>query len=440
MASSSIVKSPRIMLPSSLEPLKDKNFALFWFGAFLSSIGFWIQTVGQGWQVLQMTNSALLLGLVVFAATLPNIVLSLFGGVIADRFNRRWLLVITQTVYMTTAALLGILTTLHIITVWQIIVLALVNGIFSSVGFPAWQTFIGELVQPGQLKQGIALNSMQFNLSRVVGPAIGGLSVGIFGIAGSYYLNALSFIAVLFPLFILHTVARQRLSEQKSMWRGLGTGLRYVRQRPELQMTLLLQFLIAFLVFPYVTLLPIFAGDIFRIGATGLGILNASAGIGAMIGAILVVLLTRRIEHSVRVLMLLCVVGGGTCIAFALSGSIGASLLLLLVLGTCTVMSMTLTNTAVQSMTPPDMRGRVLSIWVMLTFGLAPLGNLVAGWVAQSLGAPVTLAIGGSLCAVGGLVVALIHLQKMAHVKHSEHVEHIGESPFVQAKTVRKAS
>ncbi len=439
MASSSL-KSHRIMLPSSLEPLKDKNFALFWSGAFLSSIGFWIQTVGQGWQVLQMTNSALLLGLVVFAATLPNIVLSLFGGVIADRFNRRWLLVITQTAYMTTAILLGLLTTLHVITVWQIIGMALINGTFSSVGFPAWQTFIGELVQPEQLKQGIALNSMQFNLSRVVGPAIGGLSVGIFGIAGSYYLNAISYLAVLFPLFVLHTVRKQRLSEQKSMWRGLGAGLRYVRQRPILQMTLLLQFLIAFLVFPYVTLLPIFAGDIFRIGATGLGILNASAGIGAMLGAILVVLLTRRIEHSLRVLMLLCVAGGGTCIAFALSRSMEASLLLLIVLGMCTVMSMTITNTAVQSMTPEDKRARVLSIWVMLTFGVAPLGNLVAGWVAQSLGAPLTLAIGGCLCVVGGLAVALTHLQKEAHVEQVEDGEEVGEQELVRAREVGKAS
>src|SRR5579863_9875408 len=120
MASSSVLKSPRMMLPSALEPLKDKNFALFWSGAFLSSIGFWIQSVGQGWQVLQLTNSALLLGMVVFAATLPNIVLSLFGGVVADRFNRRWLLVGTQLVYMSTAIILGILTTLHVITVWQI--------------------------------------------------------------------------------------------------------------------------------------------------------------------------------------------------------------------------------------------------------------------------------------------------------------------------------
>ena len=444
MASSSLLKRPLFVLPSALEPLKDKNFALFWSGAFLSSIGFWIQTVGQGWQVLQLTNSALLLGLVVFAATLPNIVLSLFGGVIADRFNRRWLLVITQTAYMTTATLLGVLTTLHVITVWQIIALALVNGTFSSVGFPAWQTFIGELVQPEQLRQGIALNSMQFNLSRVVGPAIGGISVGIFGIAGSYYLNALSYLAVLFPLFILHTVRKQQLSEQKSMWRGLGEGLRYVSQRPVLQMILLLQFLIAFFVFPYVTLLPIFAGNIFRIGATGLGLLNAAAGTGALIGALLVVMLTKRMHHSVRMLALLCMIGGGACIAFALSRSLQPSLLLLVITGSCTVMSMTITNTTVQSMTPENKRARVLSIWVMLTFGIAPLGNLVAGWVAQAIGAPSTLASGGLLCVVGGLTVALFYLQRAIRgqlVEDEEEVEGIEDVvERVQIRGVGKAS
>ncbi len=444
MEKTSLSKRSLFVFPAALEPLKDKNFALFWLGAFLSSIGFWIQTVGQGWQVLQLTNSALLLGLVVFAATLPNIVLSLFGGVIADRFNRRWLLVITQTAYMTTATLLGVLTTLHVITVWQIIIMALINGTFSSVGFPAWQTFIGELVQPEQLRQGIALNSMQFNLSRVVGPAIGGLSVGIFGIAGSYYLNAISYLAVLFPLFILHTVRKQQLSEQKSMWRGLGEGLRYVSQRPALQMVLLLQFLIAFLVFPYVTLLPIFAGNIFHIGATGLGILNAAAGTGAMVGSILVVMLTKRMHHSVRVLALLCMIGGSSCIAFALSRSLQPSLLLLVITGSCTVMSMTITNTTVQSMTPENKRARVLSIWVMLTFGIAPLGNLVAGWVAQMIGAPSTLASGGLLCLVGGMAIALYYLQKVLRGEHVEDMADVEDIEDViervQIRGVGKAS
>ena len=161
--------------------MATRDFSIFWVGAFLSSIGFWVQAVGQGWQVLQLTNSALLLGFVGFAATLPNIVLSLFGGVVADRFNRRHLLLLTQTIYMCTATLLGVLTSLHIIAVWQIILIALTNGTFSTIGWPAWQAFIGELVEPHELKQGIALNSTQFNLSRVVGPAIGGFSIAMVG-------------------------------------------------------------------------------------------------------------------------------------------------------------------------------------------------------------------------------------------------------------------
>src|SRR5579872_7433391 len=408
MASHFPAKRHFFTLPASLHPLVEKQFGLFWSGAFLSSIGFWIQTVGQGWQVLQLTNSALLLGMVVFAATLPNIVLSLFGGVVADRFNRRWLLVGTQVVYMSTAIILGVLTTLHIITVWQIILMALINGTFSSVGFPAWQAFVGDLVQPAQLKQGIALNSMQFNLSRVVGPAIGGLSIGVFGLAGSYYLNALSYLAVIIPLLLMHTLRHERKEQQQGMWRGLREGLSYARQRPLLQMALLLQFTIAFLVFPYVTLLPIFARDIFHIGATGLGLLNAAAGTGALLGAILVVAISQRLENGLRSLMLLCLIGGVTCLAFALSNSEDASLLLLILLGSCTVMSMTVTNTALQSMTPEHMRGRVLSLWVMVAFGFAPFGNLVAGWIAQSIGAPMTLAFSGSLCAVIALCIALL--------------------------------
>jgi len=399
-------KRGSFLFPPSLRPLTQKTFGLFWVGAFLSSIGFWIQSVGQGWQVLQLTNSVFLLGLVTFAATLPNIVLALFGGVVVDRMSRRHLLLGTQIVYMSTALLLGILTTLHWITVWQIIVLALINGICSSVGFPAWQAYVGDLVPPEQLKQGIALNSMQFNLSRVVGPAIGGISIGLVGIAGSYYLNALSYLAVLIPLLLLRPRQKQRSAAAQGIWQGLLEGLHYVRMRPAVQMALLLQFMIAFLVFPYVTLLPVFARDIFHIGPTGLGVMNAAAGIGAFLGAILVVALSQRMKRNLRVLLLLCITGGLACIVFALSASLTLALLLLVVLGACTVMSMTVTNTTLQSMSPDEMRGRVLSIWVLFTFGLAPFGYLVAGWVAQVIGASTTLLIGGTLCAMLALLIA----------------------------------
>ena len=397
-----------IVLPVSLHPLKDKNFAPLLFGSFLSSIGFWVQSVGQSWQVLQLTNSAFLLGLVGFAALFPNIVLSLFGGVIADRVNRRPLLIGTQIIFLSTATLLGILTTLHIITVWQIILMALINGTFNTVGIPAWQAFIGDLLELEQLKQGIALNSMQFNLSRVIGPALGGFSIGVFGIAGSYYLNAISYVAVIIPLILIHPRHRERTSRQQGMWQDLREGLSFARKRPSLRVILLLQFIIAFLVFPYIVLLPIFARDIFHIGAPGLGVLNSASGIGALSGAILLVVLSQHLKRGKFLLALLCVLGGLASLAFALINVLNVAILLLIALGACTVMSMTSTNTALQLLTPEHMRGRVLSLWVMTALGLAPFGNLLAGWVAQSIGAPSTLAIGGSLCACGALFIAAI--------------------------------
>ncbi len=397
-------------LPLSLRPLADKNFGVFWTGAFLSSVGFWIQNVGQGWQVLQLTNSALLLGLVSFAATLPNIIFSLLGGVVADRLDRRRLLICTQVFYMLTALLLGIFTTLKIVNVWDILLVALVNGIVSTVGLPAWQTFVGDLVPVDQLKQGIALNSTQFNLSRVIGPAIGGLSVGLLGIAGSYYLNALSYVAVIIPLILMrpHLRPRKQQQQRESIWQGLRVGLAHARRSPVLQIVLVLQLITGFLVFPYLTLLPVFANNVFHIGATGLGLLNSAAGIGALAGALLLVALSQRIHDGARFLLIVSVLAGLACLAFALAGNVILALPLLTLLGATSVLSATMTNTTVQTMVPEAIRARVLSLWILINFGLAPFGNLCAGWAAQSVGAAWTLGIGGAVCVLSVIVVSLV--------------------------------
>jgi MFS family permease len=398
-------------LPSSLRPLADKNFGVFWAGAFLSSMGFWIQNVGQGWQVLQLTNSALLLGLVAFAATLPNIIFSLVGGVVADRLDRRRLLICTQVIYMLTALLLGIFTTFKIINVWHILAVALINGVVSTVGLPAWQTFVGDLVPPDQLKQGIALNSTQFNLSRVIGPAVGGLSVGLLGLSGSYYLNALSYVAVIIPLVFIRPQLHAQQAEQKqqeSLWQGLRVGLSHARQRPVLQILLVLQLVTGFLVFPYLTLLPVFADSIFRVGATGLGLLNAAEGVGALSGSLLLIMLSQRIQDGARFLLIVSALAGVACLAFALVSNIVLALPLLALLGATSVLSTTMTNTTVQTMVPENVRARVLSLWILIAFGLAPFGNLCAGWVAQSAGAAWTLGVGGVACVLGTIIISLI--------------------------------
>ncbi len=262
---------------------------------------------------------------------------------------------------------------------------------------------------PEELKQGVALDFMQFNLSRVIGPALGGISLGVLGIAGSYYLNSISYVAVLLPLLFIRTTHGQYTAERQSVWKGLGEGFRYVRQHLALQLALLLQFLLAFLGFPFATLLPLFAADIFRVGAQGLGMMNAMAGGGAFIGALLFLLVSQHIQRTLRLMILLCAIGGSACLAFA--HDVRVALPILTVLGVCTVLPLALTNTAIQLMTPEEMRGRVLSVRIMITFGLAPFGNLLAGWVAQNIGAQMTLALSGGLCVIITLLIAAIQMR-----------------------------
>ncbi len=412
MSSSISLKERSRTLASTLHPLSEKNFSIFWIGSFLSSIGFWIQTVGQGWQVLQLTQSALLLGLVTLAATVPNLIFSLFGGVLVDRWDRRTVLFCTQAVYMTTALLLGVLTTLHLIVVWEILVAALVNGVVSAIGLPAWQTFVTDLVPSKELRQGVALDFMQFNLSRAVGPALGGISVGLVGIAGSYYLNSVSYIAVLLSLLLVHAEHKQLVAKRQSVWQGLGEGIAYVRQHLALQLALLLQFLLAFLVFPFATLLPIFAANIFHVGAEGLGVLNAVTGIGALTGALLFLLMSHRLQRTLRLMIILCMIGGSACVAFAFAYNIMLALPALVVLGVCSVLPLVVTNTAIQMMTPDGMRGRILSIRILITFGLAPFGNLLVGWVAQNIGAQMTLALSGGLCLLVTAMIAVLQVRQ----------------------------
>ena len=412
MSFSISLKESSRSLASTLHPLAEKNFSIFWAGSFLSSVGFWIQSVGQGWQVLQLTQSALLLGLVTLAATVPNLVFSLFGGVLVDRWDRRTLLFCTQSIYMVTALSLGILTTLHVILVWEILVAALINGMVSAIGLPAWQTFVTDLVPAKELKQGVALDFMQFNLSRAVGPALGGLSLGLVGIAGSYYLNSVSYIAVLLSLLFVHANHKRLIAKRQSVWKGLSEGVAYVRQHVALQLALLLQFLLAFLVFPFATLLPIFAGNIFHIGAQGLGFLNAVTGIGALTGALLFLLMSTRLQRTLRLMIILCIIGGGACVAFAFAYNVLIALPALVVLGVCSVLPLVVTNTAIQAMTPEHMRGRILSFRILITFGFAPFGNLLVGWVAQNIGAQMTLALSGAMCLLITGMIAVVHVRQ----------------------------
>ena len=329
----------------------------------------------------------------------------------ADRFNRRYLLLGTHLVFMLTSTLNGVLTTLHIITVWQIMVIALINGIVSSISFPAWQTFVSDLVPQSQLKQGIALNSVQFNLSRVIGPALGGISIGVFGLAGSYYIRAASFIAILLSLLVISSSQHKTEAKQESMWKQVNEGLIYVKRSPSLQLLMLMVFLIVFLVFPYATLLPLFAGNIYHVGAKGLGLLDGSAGIGALCGSLVIVMLTQRMKDGKRVLAIACALAGLACLLFGVMPNALTAMPMLMGLGATTVIAMASSNTTIQTMVPDAIRGRIISIWVLIGSGLGPFGNLVAGWLAQAIGAQKTLFINGLLCTACAVVILALRVR-----------------------------
>jgi MFS family permease len=409
MAIQQTSKRSILHVPHALQPLTEKYFGIFWAGALISSMGYWIQNVAQGWQVLQLTHSALLLGLVSFIGTIPNLFLLLFGGVIVDRFNRRFLVITAEGTYMLLAFFQGLLTTLHIITVWHIILMAFIAGIFNAVGFPAWQAFISDLLQEHELKQGLTLNSMQWNISRVIGPVIGALSVGIFGIAGSYYLNALSYAAVVVPLFFMHPPSKEHLQAgAQKTWQNVKNGLAYVRERPLIQILMGLQLAMNFLLLPYLTLLPIFAGNVFHTGSTGLGIMNAAAGIGALLGTLLLLAVMARLKHITRAMLWFCVPGGIAGLLLEWTHQQTFALPLLIALGASTVMASIAINTYIQATTPEYIRGRVISILALIIFGIAPFGTLLAGSVAQVVGAPLTMAGGGLLALLVSLTLVYI--------------------------------
>jgi len=362
-----------------------------------------MQTTAQGWLVLRLTDSPALLGVATAASSLPVLLLSVYAGVLADRFDRRWLLGSSQVVQGLAAASLAILTMAGIVQFWQIALLAAVAGTAQALGSPAFQALVPALAGTGAIGNAVALNSAQFNLSRVVGPAIAGVVVGLAGEAPAFWLNALSFGAVVWVLLRIRLPPEEALERtEMSMWAHLLDGLAYVRERRVLVVLLALAGAPAVFLLPYLTLLPVFARDILGIGAEGLGLLTAAIGIGALSGALGVAFFRPAGGSGRTMLAGLFVMVVGVA-AFAESTSVAVSCAALAVVGAAQVAYFTSANTLIQLLSPPRLRGRIISLYVLTSFGLAPLGSLVAGALAQTVGAPLTLVMGAAAALVGTL-------------------------------------
>ena len=376
------------------------NYRLFWGGQLISLSGTWMQTTAQAWLVLKITNSSVALGTVILLQFLPITLLTLFGGVFADRFPKRRLLFVTQTIAAVQAFVLAALVLTDTVQLWQIYGLAVLLGIVNAFDNPTRQAFVSDLVGKDHLQNAVALNSSLFNTARIIGPALGGIIISVVGIGQAFLFNGLSFIPVILGLAVM----RQRdffLSEQPqraNVFRQVGEGIRYAVQTPKVFLILLTMAVVGTFGYNYNTILPLLAKYVLNAGATGLGLLTSAVGVGSLIAA-LAVASARRTSETV-------LLGAGfifslLLIAVGFSSWLPLTLVLLLLMGAIGIVYTASSNTNLQLTTPGALRGRVMSLYFLLFAGTTPIGGFLVGVLSARFGVQPTIILMGTLCALG---------------------------------------
>ena len=369
----------------------------------VSFVGTWMQSVAQSWLVYRLTGSPFLLGLTGFAGQIPALLLAPIGGVLADRHDRRLIIIATQAVSMLQALILAVLTLSGHVTVEVVIALALLLGIINAFDMPARQSFLVELVGKDDLMNAIALNSSMFNGARIVGPAIAGMIIGWLGEGICFAVNAVSFLAVLAGLLIIKIERRGARLPDGSAFAHLKEGVVYVRQNQAVLAILGIVALVSLFGTSYSVLMPIFADRIIGGGAPALGILLGAAGVGALGGA--VTLAARSRIEGLEGLVARSVAGFSIAlIVFSLSRTLALSTILIVPAGYTLMIQMSGSNTLLQTMVPDSLRGRVMSFFSLCLMGMSPLGSLLAGALAARVGAPIAVAASGTVCFAGALV------------------------------------
>lgn len=395
----------------ALRALRHRDFRLFMAGMLLSAIGSWMQSVAQSWLVYRLTGSAVLLGSVAFAGQIPVFVLSPLAGIVADRYPRRRVILMTQTAAMVGALGLALLTLTGAVRIWHIFVLSTLMGSVLAFDIPARQAFMVELVGRTDLMNAIALNSSMFNGARMIGPAIAGVLVATVGEGWCFLINSVSFLAVIASLLMMTVPAAIRADAPASALTSLKEGFRFVTGQAPVGALLAMMAVLSLTGMPFTVLMPIFADQVLHGGPRAMGVLMAASGVGALIGALL--LAARRDLRGLGSLVAVAACGFGVAlVVFACSRVFAVSTALLSAVGFAMMLEMGATNTLLQSMTPDALRGRVMAVYSMMLLGVAPLGALLAGLAASSIGAPATVGIGGGLCVVSGFVFAS-HLPRL---------------------------
>jgi len=388
---------PQSRLQGLARSFRHRDYRLFFSGQFISLVGTWMQQTAQSWLVYRLTGSSLSLGLVGFAGQFPVFLLAIFGGVMADRLNRRSVLVGTQAASLIQAALLAWLTLAGHIQVWQVMVLAAFLGVVNAVDIPTRQSFIVELVGKEDLHNAIALNSSMFNSARILGPSVAGILLAAVGEGWCFSLNALSFLAVIVCLLRMGVPARPTLRSDASLREHLREGFAYAWNTREVRTILLLLAVSSVIGMSYVVLMPVFAEEILHSGPRGLGILMAATGCGSLCGALL--LAARRVSQGIgRFAYFGMLAFGASLVLFSQSPSFWLSAALLVPVGFSMIVSMAAANTMLQTLCPDNLRGRVMALYSMVFMGMAPFGALLSGSLAHMIGAKATVTAGGIAC------------------------------------------
>jgi len=383
-----------------------RDFRLMWIGACTSSIGTWMQIVAQGWLIYRLSHSAFLLALDQFLGGIPIFLFSLIGGVVADRVERRKILLTSQYVQMASATLLTILVTAGIVHVWQILCLSFVSGFAQAFGGPAYSALIPTLVDRDDMPNAIALNSIQFNLAVTVGPALAGVALAKLGEKWCFGLNAVSFLA---PIISLSIIAARFLPEktQESIFSSLKQGIRFVRQQTSMEALTILAFVMTTLAMPLRTYFPVFVKDIFHRGPETYGNLLSMMGVGSICGSLMVAAKGNMRKKGIFALTMLICLGAGIA-GFSFSRSLGFSYAMLLLVGISMMSVFATVTSLVQLITTNEMRGRVMSVYNCAFRGGMPTGNLISGWLVPTFTAPIVLGVNGTLLVLVAVYFLLV--------------------------------
>ena len=398
--------------------LKHRNFHLFFAGQLVSLIGTWMQSTAQLWLVYKLTNSPALLGIFGFASQIPVLFLASLGGYVGDRYNRHRGVIWTQTAALLLSFVLAALTLLGVVRVWEIVVIAFFAGIVNAFDVPIRQAFLVQMVGKEDLPNAIALNSSIFNGARVVGPAIAGFAIGWIGEGWCFFLNGVSFLAVIIALLMMRLDKFEPRVSKGSPLQNFVQGFRFAMGDPPIRSVLLLLSLMSLLGLQYSVFMPIFARDILHGGPSRLGMLMSFAGVGAIVGALHFAGRTdyKGLVEWIAATSTTCALG---LILFSQSHVFWLSAVTLLAVGFSTTSQMAATNTIMQSRVPDELRSRIMAVYATMFMGVQPLGALIAGGLAKRIGAPHALTAFGTVCLLGSLFFVLRVAMRLGHTEGS---------------------